>query len=200
MTNEVDSLLKLVRQKHYRNLIFDLDETLTRLDLPWDEWTEQVAASLPADRAKKLEELLDVDGAPWGEVVNEHILKDADYYKKFIKICQDFESKYFAHTPYDELVKALPELKEEGCDLFLWTSNTRRTAERALIEMGILSLFTQLLTRENVQLGKPHAEGWALFTFAGQDPASCLMIGDSQNDALAAEAGGIAYYKISFFK
>jgi len=200
MTNEVDSLLKLVRRKHYRNLIFDLDETLTRLDLPWDEWIEQVTASLPTDRAKKLEELLKIDGAPWGEVVNEQIIKDPDFYEQFIKICQDFESKYFAHTPYGKLVKALPALKEEGCNLFLWTSNTRQTAERALTEMGTLQFFSQLLTREDVKLGKPHAEGWKLFTFASQDPASCLMIGDSQNDALAAEAGGISYYKISFFK
>ena len=64
MTNEVDSLLKTIHQKQYRNLIFDLDETLTRLDLPWDEWIEQVTASLPAGAAKKLEELLEIDGAP----------------------------------------------------------------------------------------------------------------------------------------
>jgi len=57
-----------------------------------------------------------------------------------------------------------------------------------------------MLTRENVRLSKPHADGWKLFTFAGQDPASCLMIGDSQNDTLAAAAGGIAYYQIDFFK
>lgn len=200
MTKEVESLLELVRQKHYHNLIFDLDETLTRLDLPWEEWIGQVTGSLPAEAAKKLEQLLEVEGAPWGEVVNEQIVKDSVFYDRFIKICQDFESKYFAHTPYDDLVKALPRLKEEGCDLFLWTSNTRQTAERALMEMGILQLFTQLLTREDVKLGKPHGEGWKQFVFANENPDTCLMIGDSQNDALAAQAGSIAYYKISFFK
>jgi HAD superfamily hydrolase (TIGR01549 family) len=200
MMNEVTSLAHLVHEKQYRNLIFDLDETLTRLDLPWQEWIKKVTASLPADAAKKLKQLLEIEGAPWGEVINEQIVKDPDFYNQFIKISQDFESKYFAHTPYDDLVNILPELKKEGCDLFLWTSNTRQTAKQALTEMDILHLFTQLLTREDVQLGKPHAEGWQRFTFSGQDRAACLMIGDSQNDALAAKAGGVDYYKISFFK
>lgn len=200
MTKEVKTLRELVRQKQYHNLIFDLDETLTRLDLPWEEWIEQVTASLPPDMAEKLEQLLAVDGAPWGEVVNEQIIKDTAFYNRFITICQDFEAKHFAHTPYHDLVQILPEFKAEGCELFLWTSNTRQTAERALLELGVRQLFTQLLTREDIKLGKPHVEGWGKFAFSNQDPSLSLMIGDSQNDALAAQAGGIAYYKISFFK
>jgi len=200
MTKEIASLVALVRQKQYRNLIFDLDETLTRLDLPWEEWVEKVTASLSAASAKDFEQILESESAPSGELVNAQILKDPDYYERFIRICQDFESKYFAHTPYDDLIKVLPGLKEAGCDLFLWTSNTRQTAERALIEMGVLRLFTQLLTREDVRLGKPHTEGWKQFTFADQNPGSCLMIGDSQNDELTAKAHGVAYFKISFFK
>lgn len=199
MTKEVDSLLKLIHQKQYRSLIFDLDQTLTRLDLPWEEWKERVIASLPPEAAKELEEVLKTEGAPWGEVVNRQIVKNARFYEEFIKICQAFESKHFAHTPYDELIKMLPKLKEAGCELFLWTSNTRSTAERALTEMGVLQLFQQLLTREDVKLGKPHGEGWKQFIFANQDPSARLMIGDSQNDELAARAGGIAYYEINFF-
>ena len=200
MTKEVESLIELVRQKQYQNLIFDLDETLTRLDLPWEKWIEQVTASLPPDMAEKLEQLLAIDGAPWGEVVNEQITQDTDFYNQFIKICQDFEAKHFAHTPYHDLIKALPQFKEQGCKLFLWTSNTRQTAERALVELGVRQLFTQLLTREDTRLGKPHVEGWSQFPFSSQDTGLSLMIGDSQNDALAAQARGVAYYKISFFK
>jgi len=200
MDDEVAQLVALVRRKGYRNLIFDLDETLTQLDVPWDEWIDQVVGALPPAAAKKLTALLAIDGAPWGMVVNEQIMQDQAFYDQFIKICQDFEAKYLAHTPYDALVKALPELKTNGAQLFLWTSNTRQTAERALTELGVLPLFSKLATREDAKLGKPDAAAWRSFGLADNELSTCLMIGDSQSDELAADAVGIDFYKITFFK
>jgi HAD superfamily hydrolase (TIGR01509 family) len=199
MNKEVEQLLDLARDHHYHNIIFDLDKTITRLDLPWDEWEERVTAVLAPEASKRLSDMLAVAGAPSGEVINEQIMKDHEFYEQFIKICQEFEAEYFAHTPYDDLVKIIPQLKENGAELFIWTSNTRETAERALLEMGILQHFTQLVTREDVKLGKPHKEGWDNFAFTGAVPDSCLMIGDSQNDELAAKAVGMKYFNVDFF-
>ena len=199
MTTEITELIELVRRKKYKNLIFDLDKTITQLEMPWEEWIEQVTAALPPAASKKLTDMLAIEGAPWGEIINEQIVTDSAFYEQFIAICRNFEAKHFEHTPYEALIKALPELRSQNIELFLWTSNTRPTAERALLEMGVLHLFTQLLTREDVKLGKPDPEGWEKFNLT-VPLSACLMIGDSQNDELAAQSAGVAYFDIAHFK
>lgn len=87
MNKELEDLLKLVKERHYQNLIFDLDRTITRLDLPWTEWKKQVTAMLPPDMSKKLLAAIAVVGAPWGEVVNEQIEKDPAFYRQYIAVC-----------------------------------------------------------------------------------------------------------------
>lgn len=190
--------MHLVQDKGYRNLIFDLDWTLTKLDVPWPKWTKQIADSLPQEVSEKLKAMLAIEGSAWGEVINEYLQNNHGFYKKYIAICQEFEKAHFAHTPYQALIEVLPTLKEQGANLYVWTSNTRATAEHALRDTNVLHLFSQLLTREDVILGKPNAEGWTHFPFAA-NPETCLMIGDSKNDELVAKATGMDYFNVTFF-
>jgi phosphoglycolate phosphatase-like HAD superfamily hydrolase len=200
MSKEVEDLLQLVRIGGYRNLVFDLDETITRLELPWDEWIQEVAATLPPARAKEFVYAIDHEGVAWGSIINQQIKTDKAFYQKYLQICKAFEAKHCAHTPYADLVDALPKLHDMGARLMLWTANTRPTAERALLELGVLHLFTRLLTREDTLFGKPHTEGWSLLKTADQPVESFLFIGDSKNDEQAARAGNVRYYQIRFFK
>jgi HAD superfamily hydrolase (TIGR01509 family) len=200
MASEVTDLLKLIDEKHYTKLIFDLDETVTRLDVPWEEWKRAVVAALPPDSGADLDRLLSVRGLAWGEIVNDFIAKHPGFYEKFLAASDAFEAKHFAHTPYAELVQALHGLKERGCTLFLWTSNMRQTAERALLELGVYELFERLVTREDVAQGKPDGEGWKYIKQPDEAPDAFLFIGDSSNDAKAAQAANVAYFKINYFK
>ena len=198
MNKEITKLITVVKKHKYRNLIFDLDCTLTKLDVPWPEWNKRITRALPPDIAKKLTDMLAIEGSPWGQVVNDYLVTNKSFYDEYIAICREFESDHFSHTPYNELMHILPQLKEMGAKLYVWTSNTRPTAERALQDACVLHLFSQLLTREDVTLGKPHAEGWQHFPFA-DDPKTCLMIGDSQNDEFVAKEVGMDYFQVRYF-
>jgi len=200
MADEVDELLETIKEKQYTNLVFDFDETLTILNVPWREWLESVMAALPQNKRAEIKKILNGRQAPWDAVVNEHIKFDDDFYKQFLKICLDFETKYFNHTPYHTLVKSLPDLKAAGRSLYLWTNNMRLTAERGLLELGIAQLFTKIVSREDVRLGKPDPEGWALIKQDTEPLSSYLFIGDSDNDKQAAAHAGIDYFRIRYFK
>lgn len=48
---EVDKLIKTIKKEGYSHIIFDLDATLTLLNLPWEEWVRLIAKRLPEDQA-----------------------------------------------------------------------------------------------------------------------------------------------------
>jgi HAD superfamily hydrolase (TIGR01549 family) len=198
--SEVEELLALVREKAYRKLVFDLDETLTLLNLPWDEWINEVAGAMPPARALRFRQAIYQETEPWGPIINQQIDNDPLFYDRYLAICTAFEKKYFSHTPYDELVRALPRLKQNDCQFYLWTANIRQTAERALDEMGIAELFDRIIAREDIRHGKPDKEGWDYILRPTDRSADVLFIGDSANDEEAAAAAGVAFYKIRHFK
>lgn len=192
--------MQLVRRKAYRKIVFDLDETLTILNLPWDEWIDGVAKLLPKERAEEFRATVEGQGRPWGAVINEQIAEDPAFYDAFLAICAAFEQKYFSHTPYQALVDALPALKENGQQFYIWTANTRPTTERALTELGVRDLFDGVVTREDVRYGKPDTEAWKLILQPGDQLKDVLLVGDSKNDEAAALAAGVAFFKIMHFK
>ncbi len=198
--NEIDELLRLVRTKPYRKIVFDLDETLTVLNLPWQEWIDDVARLLPQKRTAEFLDAVEGRGRPWGAIINEQIAEDPAFYKAFLTICTAFEQKYFSHTPYRALAEALPGLKTEGRKFYVWTANTRATAERALNEMAIRDLFDGIVAREDVLYGKPDREAWAHILEPNDDLDSVLLVGDSKNDEASAHAAGVAFFKITHFK
>lgn len=197
--SEVEKLAKLVHQKHYTHLIFDLDETLTQLNLPWHKWVRMISERLSPEAAESFQKALSDPHLAWGTMLNSHI-KDYDEFLSVLLIAsEEFESTYFAHTPHHELVQYVQELAEQGIHCTLWTSNMRSTAEKALLELGLLDDFDQLITRDDVTFNKPDTEGWQhIRDIVPKD--ECLFIGDSDNDKLAAKSLGIAYYPITFFK
>src|SRR5687767_2091495 len=121
--NEVDELLRLVRAKPYRKIVFDLDETLTILNLPWQEWIDEVVRLLPEKRVAEFLNSVEGQGRPWGAVINEQIAEDSAFYDRFLAICVAFEKKYFSHTPYPALVDALPSIKSGDRQFYIWTAN-----------------------------------------------------------------------------
>lgn len=196
---EVETLLKTVDDKGYTHLIFDLDATLTLLNLPWGEWVRLIAERLPEDQAASFQRILDDDGAGWQEVANEHVERYDGFLPALITASEEFESTYFAHTPYDELVQGVHILAEQGKVLYAWSANMRSTIERALMELGIRQHFARVVSRDDVRLAKPHPEGWELLEDS-TPREQFLFVGDSSNDSRAAQALGIDYFEIAHFK
>jgi HAD superfamily hydrolase (TIGR01549 family) len=200
MDTEVDTLVNLIKDKRKTNLIFDFDETLTFLDLPWDEWINDVTNILPKEKQLEFKRILEKEGSSWGIYINKVITEDNDFFDKLLQISLQFEAKHFKHTPYQELINVLPELREMGCSLYLWTNNTRPTVDKALIELGVLDLFTKIVTKEDTKLNKPNKRGWELIKKDSEPLVTYLFVGDSLNDKKAAELANIDYFKINYFK
>ena len=101
---EVEQLLSTIEKKGYTHIIFDLDATLTLLNLPWDKWIELVAKRLPAEAADSFRKVANEPGSTWSQRSNDHVERYEGFLEALVEASEEFESTYFAHTPYDELV------------------------------------------------------------------------------------------------
>ena len=198
-THQPHQLIAEVQHHGYRHLIFDLDQTLAHLHLPWAEWVRQVSAISPRISQAEFESNLAHPDAVSGKVQNQLLHRHPELYDRYITITTDFETKYFSYTPNHPLIAALPRLAAVA-DLSLWTSNVRATVDRTLSELDLTDTFARIATREDVFYGKPDPEGWRQLALRGEPLSSYLFIGDSPNDQLAAQAIGIRYYHIDLFK
>lgn len=198
MASEVDTLLRTIKQGQYHTLIFDLDQTITHLQLPWREWRERVLKEFSPEEREHIRRQR--RATSWAAIINDYTQRDEDLGQKIIAITRGFESSHPDHIPYEALIAALPGLKQAGYRLVLWTNNTRQTAERVLGELGIRNLFSKLATRDDTHFMKPHLAGWQLLKEPDKPSSSYLYIGDSLNDQLAARSAGIDFFQIKHFR
>ena len=92
---------------------------------------------------------------------------------------------------YPGVIDAVESLRRQGLKLAVVTNALQRLAELVLGRFGLLKKFDLILGGDRVARGKPDAE--PLLTacrLLGVAPASALMVGDSENDVLAARAAG----------
>lgn len=77
-------------------------------------------------------------------------------------------------------------------ELGIFTGRTREELEYTIKRSKCGLFFTQIVTVEDVKLPKPDPEG-LLKILHGRDPEDALYLGDNIDDALAAQAAGIAF-------
>ncbi|HUY44573.1 MAG TPA: HAD family phosphatase [Streptosporangiaceae bacterium] len=78
-----------------------------------------------------------------------------------------------------------------GIPLGLVTSAGRRYAERTLTQLGVHSLFSVVVTAEDVTVGKPDPEGYrAACRALDVAPACCVVFEDAPAGVAAAKAAG----------
>jgi HAD superfamily hydrolase (TIGR01509 family) len=88
-------------------------------------------------------------------------------------------------------VELLDALHGHGYPMAIVTSSSRRTAEAHLTLAGIRSRFDSVLTRDDVERGKPSPDLYLLAARRlGFQPACCLAIEDSNPGVAAAHAAG----------
>lgn len=106
------------------------------------------------------------------------------------------EHNYLYH---DEMVKEFPyvkevlqQLKSLGATLGVVTTKRRETALMGIKLMGAEDLMSTLVAYEDTKLHKPNPDPVLLaMDQLNADPATTLMVGDSQYDLQAAQKAGI---------
>ena len=87
----------------------------------------------------------------------------------------------------------LKVLRDAAIRMAVATSTARPRSEAQLKKAGILHNFDVLVTRSDVETGKPHPETFLkAAALLSVDPSNCLALEDSHNGVRAAAAAGMA--------
>jgi len=176
--------------ERFQHLIFDLDGTLTFLDLPWLTWIGEVCGLLPVGAVDEFRESV-LNGRAWAVFLNDCIKTGRLDPMLLAQVSERFERKYFKHIPNWRAISVLPELAR-GRTLSVWSNNTLYSADRSLREMGVRSLFDRVVTQGESRYLKPDPEPWS------DSAAVCaleltVVVGDSENDVVAARTLGTSF-------
>jgi HAD superfamily hydrolase (TIGR01549 family) len=172
--------------------IFDFDDTIAKLLIDWKGWHSGVA---------KIIREFDKDFQVNPENLKMHFLQN-DLFRKYGKACRDqiaafseeYEMKYATGVaPNPDVINIIQNITRG--DLFVWSSNSRKTVEKYLKELGILNRFTNIVTRDDVFYLKPDTEGFS--KIKNSSPlSSYVFFGDSIFDEKAAETIGIDFVNV----
>ena len=192
------NLKEYLQQHPKKYLIFDLDETLVHLILPWPAY----AASLKHDLVK-------LDGSLYSqweqkkgkavELENIYVRAFGETAKKlFIEKRQQFEEGSLERIEHNvPLIPMVRELTAYRCAI--WSSNMKKTIKRALTEVGLDALFTQIVSMEDVMQLKREIDGFNLLYDKREAKKDYLFVGDSLADKMAAAGVGIDFFQINYF-
>jgi HAD superfamily hydrolase (TIGR01549 family) len=192
------SLQKYLKSSGKTHLLFDFDETIVKLVLPWDEIFDEISKNLTAldktiyERFKKKEISVNQLG-------NEYILKFGNKVKKpLIDSQAQFEKEslqgYLKNDAMIDFIKNDTEYK-----MLIWSSNTKPTVKKVLQGLGLLNKFQTIVSREDVALSKPYIDGFKKLYERRVPKNKYLFIGDSKNDQKAADEIGIDFYLEDYF-
>lgn len=180
-------------QKHpKKNLIFDFDETLFTLELPWHLYLDGLVERIQTNLEPKLHE-------ERGIVALEHqvVKKHGEQAKQLInQWAAIFEKEHLVGvTEHHSLTNFVRE-QHDQYQIFLWTSNMQSTVRPILKHEGLLDFFEKLVAKDDVRMIKPDPDGFSLIRSEDEPLENFLMIGDSDNDEGAAKAAGIDFFRV----
>lgn len=132
--------------------------------------------------------------------------KRGDILRHFLGNCPEAELEEFGRrkdcifrqmrldvAPVPGVVDMVRELHGSGATLALATSASRSRAHSTLVDLGLLSCFQQVVTGEDVLLGKPDA---AIYRLAcnriGIEPERLLAVEDAISGVRAANGAGLS--------
>lgn len=184
-------------------LIFDFDETLFTLHLPWGEYLEDTYDLLKAYNADFF-----VKEAISNETNFQLINK---FTREFGPEPRDITLAYAKKFEVEKLTGVSPckeqlaflDAQHKNYDLFVWTSNCTTTIEPILKEKGYHSMFKHIIGRDSVTYCKPDPDGFnQIKEFVVEHIDSnvkledFLMIGDSNSDEGAAYHSNIDFFRV----
>jgi HAD superfamily hydrolase (TIGR01549 family) len=180
------------------NLIFDFDETIVKVKLPWERIFDDIKKDLILFDKKIFEDFKNKKMNA-SDFRNKYVLRFGDKAKNIILNSQkSFEKDNLKGYLQNKSIIDFVE-KNEKHKMYIWSSNTRSTVEKVLKELDILNRFSLIVCSEDVNLLKPYTDGYAKINTDNISKSRYLFIGDSVNDRKAAEKIGIDYYQEDYF-
>jgi HAD superfamily hydrolase (TIGR01549 family) len=195
MNNSLDKYLKENLKTH---LIFDFDETIVKLLLPWDRAVIRIEEDI-----SKLDPTIINDYK--NRKISYAMLQNL-YVEKYNDLALNLILKNNPAFETEELQGYLKNdgiidfIKENNYKNFIWSSNTKFVIEKILEDLNILNKFSKIITREDVKFLKPSLDGFKVIDDKVTPVKNYLFIGDSWNDKDAAKQLSIDYYQEDFFK
>ena len=178
-------------------LLFDFDETLFYLHLPWDTFRKELKSKLRV-LDKQIEMRLDYKNTSGTAPMNKAVRM---YGQKAKKIVTDwsgaFERDYLKKVNKNsELIEFIKKHRSKYAH-FIWSSNMHATVTRLLTQEGLHDYFVKLLTQDVVSLIKPYPDAfYMIFDPKRHIHNQFLMIGNSDKDEHAAKACGIEFFRV----
>lgn len=191
------SLSDYLSNNKKKNLIFDFDETIVRLILPWEKSTDRIKDDLINLDSKPLKEYKK-SKISFSVLQNTYVRGFGEKaLKLFLRNNLLFESEdlidYLENPNIIDFIK-----NEKDYNFLIWSSNTKPVINKVLGELEISNKFSKIVSREDVKLLKPYSEGFDRL-YSGDSKSNYLFIGDSWSDREAAEKVGIDFYLEEYF-
>ncbi len=178
-------------------LIFDLDETILKLRLPWQEYLDPIKEKLTSVDADILERR-NRKQISLSELQNEYARKGKDMIGFIKEYNENFESQLKNYDTNPTMINFVKNDTEHI--MYLWSSNCETTVKNVLSKEGILDKFKVLVTRNSVDFIKPNPEGFSHVYQEGTDLKDYLFIGDSIADRQASQSIGIDFFEVNYFR
>ena len=180
-----------------QSLFFDLDGTL--LDsLPGIGHSVR-AAFAACGLEMGNEELRALIGPPIRTIlanISAATLDDAQLDRLVAAFRESYDSEGWKLTPhYEDAAKTLRVLREQGRRLFVVSNKPRHISEKILAEEGTLDYFDEIVTRDTRMPSYRDKQEMMRYLLQKWDLSAqdCLMVGDTIEDAKAAQDVGMQF-------
>ncbi len=176
-----------------QHLIFDFDNTLITLQLPWEILRSQLKKAVG-----QLDNKIVAQHQRSIPLRNAAIIKYGERAKKIINpLWESFEINYLKGAIPNLGLISFIKSHNQKYDLYIWSSNFAKTVIPLLKKYKIVNLFKKIITQEAVDLLKPFPDGfYHIFKPTHQHKKDFLLIGDNDNDRLAAQNADIDFFNI----
>lgn len=180
------------------HIIFDFDETILEVLIPWHEWLAEL---------KKISGEYDKDA--WVEYDKGGMSSSIPQNRLFSKFGSEVRDKINAYTENFEMTRLegvrknneLIEFIKENSDNYIfsiWSANSRKVINKALEDAGMDTCIKLIVGRDDVNYLKPDPDGFRLIDDGKTSIDQYLFVGDSSNDGGAAKALGMDFFKVAF--